>query len=206
MKILDGKADEIIRRAASTVFVSTAIWQNGKVDALMALGAQTRMIWEVARVYNQPPSVREVSLLYGNVGATSLVASGIEDLDLSEQLEPVIKAAVGHSLVGLVPGMTSVSSIVTHSVLGGAANAFLTLRVGVICRTYCACVTAFQPSFVRRSAALSAAAMLGSVVSASAGRVVKAILMAAKNAGASTMESAAVGVSKLNPFRPGRDK
>src|SRR5438128_137887 len=45
LKILDLRVDEIVKKTASAVFVSTAVSQNGRLDALMVLAAQTRMIW-----------------------------------------------------------------------------------------------------------------------------------------------------------------
>jgi hypothetical protein len=106
------------------------------------------------------------------------VANQIEDLDITEQVEPVIKAAVSGSLVSLVPGITSISSIVTHSILEGTANAFLTLRVGVVCRTYCGSLAVFDRKSARRHAGFTAATMLGSIVGESAATVAKAILAA----------------------------
>src|SRR5262249_32923873 len=138
LKVLDSQVDEMIKKTASTVFLSTALSQNGRLDALMVLTAQTRMIWQGACVYHHRPSLREMIRLYNNVGVTVFMASEIEDLDLTEQVEPVIKTAISGSLASLLPGISSISSIVTQSILDGTANAYLTLRVGVICRTYCA--------------------------------------------------------------------
>ena len=209
LRILDAHVNGIIKKTASTVFVSTAVSQNGRLDALMVLAAQTQMIWQVARVYNQRPSLRDMIQLYSNVGATVFVASQIEDLDLTEQVEPVIKAAISGSLVSLVPGITHISSIVTHSILEGTANAYLTLRVGVICRTYCASLTAFDRKSARRYASVTAAAMVGSIVGESAAKVAKAILAAAKKAGVSTIESTTAGIrgagERLNPFKKQRE-
>ena len=52
LRVLDAKADEVIKRTASTLFVSTAISQNGKLDALMVLAGLTHLIWQVAHIYN----------------------------------------------------------------------------------------------------------------------------------------------------------
>ena len=210
LRILDARASEIIKKTASSLFVSTAVSQNGRLDALMVLAAQTRMIWQIAHLYNQRPMLREFVQLYGNVGATLFAATELDDLDVSEQVEPVIRAALGGSVASLIPGIGSLASIVTHSVLEGTANAYLTLRVGVICQTYCRSVTAVSRKQVRRSASVSAAAMLGSIVSVSAAKVVKAIVAAAKRAGESSVGSAAAGIrtvgAKLNPFGPASEK
>ncbi len=205
LRVLDARADECIKATASSIFVSTAISQNGKLDALMVLAAQTRMIWQVARVYNQRPMPREMIRLYGNVGVTLFAASALEDIDITDQVAPVIHAALGSSLVSILPGITHISSLVTHSVVEGAANAYLTLRVGVICRTYCASLANIDPKPTRRYASFTAASMLGAIVGGSAATVAKAILAAARKAGVSTVGSTAAGIQKagarLNPFK-----
>jgi hypothetical protein len=187
------------------VFVSTAISQNGRLDALMVLAAQTRMVWRVAHVYYQRPSLREMIQLYANIGATIFLVSELEDLDISEQIEPVIESALAGSLAGAVPGATVVATLLTQSILDGTANAFLTLRIGVICQRYCASLVTFNRKAVRRLASVAAAAMLGSIVSDSAAVVTKAILNAAKRAGAGTVQSVGGGLlrlgERLNPFR-----
>ncbi len=190
---LDKRADEVIKKSASTLFVTTAISQNGRLDALLVLASQTRMIWNVARIYNQRPSIREWADLYANVAAAIFVANELEDLDIAEQIEPVITAAVGSSVMGMIPGISVVASIATQAVLDGTANAYLTLRVGLICQLYCKSLTAFDQKRARRFASVTAAGMLAAIVSASAGKVLKSIGNATKKAGAAT-------VAKLNPF------
>ena len=59
LKILDAHVDGIIKKAATTIFVSTAISQNGMLDALMVASAQSRMVWHIAQAYNQRPSLRK---------------------------------------------------------------------------------------------------------------------------------------------------
>lgn len=210
LKVLDAKADDVIKRTASTLFVTTAVSQNGRLDALMVLAEQTRLIWRVAHVYNQRPTMREFGRLYANVGAAVFAARELDDLDVSEQIEPLIKAAVGGTMASLVPGIAAVASIVMNAVLDGTANAYLTLRVGFICQTYCRSITAVNVGKTRRLASIAAASTLGSIVSGSAASVVRAIVAAARKAGGSRVEAAAAGIrgagAKLNPFKgPGED-
>ena len=197
IRILDAKASQVIKSTASTVFVSTAISQNGRLDAIMVLFAQSRMIWQVAHIYHQRPSLRELIQLYANVGATAFLVSEIEDLDINEQVEPVITTALGGSLAGLAPGMSMVATIVTQSILEGTANAYLSLRVGVIAQRYCASLTTLNRKGMRRYASVAAASMLGAIVSASAGVVTKAIVNAAKEAGVEAAGSVAGSVRRL---------
>ena len=76
--------------------------------------------------------------------------------------------------------VSTVTSILTNSILNGTANAFLTLRVGMITRKYCNTLVARDKSLIRKSATIEAAALLGSIVSAGAKRVAKLFLTALK--------------------------
>lgn len=82
------EADTLIRRTAATVFISTAAMQNGRLDGVVVLLTQTRMIWQIARLYVQRPSARDLIYLYGNVAGTALLASNLEDIDLSDVFAP----------------------------------------------------------------------------------------------------------------------
>jgi hypothetical protein len=201
LRTLDAKADEVIKTTASTVFVSTAVSQNGRLDALMVLTAQTRLVWRVAGIYNQRPTIGEFGKLYANVGATLFAASSLEDLDVYQQVEPVINAALGGTVAGMVPGFAPVASLLMNSMFDGTANAYLTLRVGAICKHYCRGVGVTDRRGIRRLASVEAAALLGSIVSGSAGVVAKSM----KRAAQSSMESAFGRIrgagARLNPFR-----
>ena len=128
IQLLDRQADEVVTSAASTVFLSTAVLQSGRLDVLVVLAAQTRLIWQIAHVYYQRPSVRDFAHLYANVASTAFIAAGIEDVDVD-----VLVTTILGSTVAAIPGLT----LLTSSVLTGSANAFLTLRVGMITKEYC---------------------------------------------------------------------
>src|SRR5438552_17126927 len=49
--VLSAESDTVVRRTASTVFLSTALMQNGRLDALILLFTQIQMVTRVARVY-----------------------------------------------------------------------------------------------------------------------------------------------------------
>ena len=51
--VLSAEADSVVRRTASTVFLSTALMQNGRLDALILLVTQIQMVTRVARMYVQ---------------------------------------------------------------------------------------------------------------------------------------------------------
>jgi len=183
---LDSRANEVIRSAASRVFLATAVSQNGSLDGLLVLLMQSRMIWQVAHVYYQRPGLRDLVALYGNVAGTALVASQLDDVDLSDQLQPVLSSVLG-SLAGAIPGLQATSAILVNSMVAGAANAFLTLRVGVIAKRYCGALVVPDPRALRRAAAAEAAGMLAAITRDGAKRVAQAFWDASRAKAADTV-------------------
>ncbi len=174
---LGDQADDVARRAAAEVFLTTAVSQHGSLDAVVMLGVQARMVWRVAHVYQQRPGARELVRLYANVGATAFIAGELEDMDVRDHIQPVVSGVFG-SVAGAVPGLQTASAVFVTSVLGGAANAFLTLRVAMITKQYCAALTSQPRRTLRRAAVVQAGAMLGDIVRSGARRVSQALLSA----------------------------
>lgn len=196
LAILSQDAEKTIRETASAVFINTAIMQNGRLDGLVTLFTQARMVWKIACAYQQRPSPRQMLYLYWNVGINALIAESIEDGELSEIIAPILASATtavaSSSLVSTVashlpsaialaanaagfqvpvPAKSSNNSptpphtsILVKSVTNGAANAFLTLRVGSIARQYCEALSSPSKGLVRRNATLSAIAIIGDIV------------------------------------------
>ncbi len=179
LKILSSKADQIVKKSASIVFVSTAISQSGRLDAFTVLFAQVKMVWQIAKLYYQRPSPREIIKLYANIAATAFVADELNEIDISRQVEPVITSVMGISLSASIPGMGKLAGIVTNSLLSGAANAYLTLRVGAIAKSYCTSLTRKEKGLLRRSATVEAARMLGKIVMSSTANITRAFMAAA---------------------------
>lgn len=169
LQILDKQADDAVASTASAVFLSTAVLQSGRLDMLVVLAAQTRLIWNVAHVYYQRPSLRDFVQLYANVASTAFIAAGVEDVDVD-----VLVSTVFGSTVAAIPGM----HLLTSSVLTGSANAFLTLRVGMITKEYCRCTVRLERSGLRRAATLQAAKLLGSIVRDGTVKLSKAVVTA----------------------------
>jgi hypothetical protein len=167
-------AETRTRDAASQVFVTTAISQNGSLDTFLVLAAQSKLVLEIARIYLQRPTVRELVHLYGNVAATAFVAGELEDLDLAEQVEPIVGAAFG-SAAGAIPGFGAATTIFVNSITTGAANAFLTLRVGIIAQQYCGATVLPPRRAIRRSAVFRATQLLGAITLGGTKRVAAAI-------------------------------
>jgi hypothetical protein len=171
---LSTDADSVVRRTASTVFLSTALMQNGRLDGLVVLFTQIQMVGRVARIYVQRPSPRELMRLYANVAGTAFIASGLESLDLGEMVAPLAVSVVP-ALKGGIPGLSGISALLVKCVSNGAANAFLTLRVGEIARGYCELTSRPSPEAIRRSATAAAVQHLGRIVRENGALVVKKI-------------------------------
>jgi hypothetical protein len=190
LAVLSRGCDDIIQKSAATVFVSTAISQSGRLDALFVLSSQWRMVWQIAKIYYQRPTLRDLGYLYSNVAATVFMASELDDIDVSEQVQPVISSTL--SAVSLsIPGMQALTSILVNSVLTGAANAFLTLRVGIIAKRYCGSLVLAERRSIRRWATAEAAQLLSSIVKQGTGRVSKAIWQASKEKAGGAVSGAA---------------
>jgi hypothetical protein len=168
------EADSIVRGTASTVFLSTALMQNGRLDGLIVLFTQIQMVGRIARVYVQRPSPRELVRLYANVAGTAFVASGLESLDLGEMVAPLAVSVVP-ALKGGIPGLSGISALLVRCVSNGAANAFLTLRVGEVARRYCELTSRCPPELIRKSATAAAVQHLGRIVRENGALVVKKI-------------------------------
>jgi hypothetical protein len=179
IKILNKNATGIVKETASTVFVVTAISQSGRLDAFTVLLALIRMVWKVSRVYNQRPSLGEMTKLYANVAATTFIASELDDIDISRQVEPIVGSVLGASISSAIPGVHMMATVVTNSLLVGAANAYLTLRVGSITKKYSGSLVKMERKKIRALATVEAARLLSLVVVSMAGNVSMAIMNAA---------------------------
>ncbi len=176
LAVLSKETDQVIRKTAGAVFIGTAIMQNGKLDGLISLVTQVKMVWAIACIYQQRPSPRQMIYLYSNVAVSALLAESIEDIDLYEVISPLLSSA-GFSALGAIPG----ASLVINSIASGTSNAFLTIRVGCIAKQYCEATSQLNKSDVRKSATLAAAKMVGSVVKENSGKILSESMKVALN-------------------------
>jgi hypothetical protein len=170
-KHLDQKANEEIKNTAQTIFISTAVSQSGSLDSFVVLVGQVKMVWRIAGIYNQRPAWKEMVRLYANVAVTSFAARAIEDLDFAEVIDPVIRSFGSTGFLNFIP----VISILSNSIFGGATNALLTLRTGIVARKYCSLFSHFETKetyrdekalkkHIKTSAIREAGTQLGSVI------------------------------------------
>jgi hypothetical protein len=200
IRVLDRQAEQIVRETASRVFLATAVSQSGRLDTLLVLSLQMRMVWKIARLYYQRPTPRDMVHLYANVAGTSFVAGELQDADLAEQIEPVFSAVLG-SFGSAVPGFQIASSILANSILSGAADAFLTLRVGMIASRYCGATVIEQPDTLRRAATARAAELLGGIVAEGSGKITRALWAHSRD---TVSDAAKVAGKKLADLLVGR--
>ena len=117
----------IIIRNAKIVMISTAICQNGKFDMMTVFAINVKMIKELVLKCGFRPSTRNLSKLTINVFSTALIADGIQNLTLEDVMP--------NSLLNTISDVPFLGKIV-ESVLDGAANALMTLRIGCVTRRY----------------------------------------------------------------------
>lgn len=184
---LDQRADDLVKSTASVVFLSTAVSQNGQFDAMIVLAAQSRMVWQIAHLYHQRPTVRDMTRLYANVAVTAFAAGAIDEIDLNQQVQPILGSTLG-SAAGVIPGMQVAATVLVNSVMSGTANAYLTLRVGLIAKRYCGAIVVQPKPALRRAASAEAAKMLGAIVSSGTKTISGAIFGAVRDKGVQTID------------------
>jgi hypothetical protein len=160
--VLSKEVDSIIKNTASAVFVSTAVNQNGKLDGFITLIAQAKMVWQIASLYHQRPSPRQILYLYTNVGSAALLAQSIDDIDFAEVVVPIVVSIIP-SLKGAVPGLQGISNLLVNSLSSGATNGLITLRVGFVAKQYCEALSTPSRSLVRRNATIASLALIGDI-------------------------------------------
>ena len=178
LAVLREQANEEIRAASKRVFIGTALSQNGRLDGLVVLFLIARLVWRLAKLYNQRPHHRELVNLYVNIAATSFLAGSIEDLGVEEYVRELMAPLVSGSAVGALPGAQAIAGAITTSVLTGSTNCLLTLRCGIVARNYLT-LDLEGRSAMRRSATLEAARMFMGLSAGTVTYVTKALIKGA---------------------------
>lgn len=119
--------NKLIIKNSTTVMVSTALSQNGNLDMLSVVAINLKMIKEIVQLSGFRPTYPNLAKLSLNVLVTSLIAEGLEDIEVSE----LLPNKISETLTDL-PFIKTISS----SILSGIANGMLTCRVGVVTRSY----------------------------------------------------------------------
>ena len=182
-QVLKQRGDDMMRSDASGVFLTTAVSQNGVLDGLTVLAALLKLVYNLTTLYENRPDMRRIMYLYGQIAGVVLLVRTIEDADLIEdQVEPLMASLLGGTVISLIPGAVGITTLVVNSVVEGAVNALLTLRVGAIAQRYLSELVQFDKRLIRRSASLEATKQLGTILSDNAITVVKSFANATKDA------------------------
>jgi hypothetical protein len=132
------KVNDCIKEAAIFTLFSTAISQNGRLDAAMVLVNNFRMIKNIVGIFGYRPSSLQLWRLYATILLTSLVSMELDDIDIVELIPQL-------NQLNVIPGFPLLAS----SLLQGTGSAFLTLRVGYLTRKF---LTTPQEEYNRRQA------------------------------------------------------
>ena len=119
--------NKIIVSHAESVFMTTAISQNGRLDAIAVLTINLKLIKELVVKCGFRPSYAALGKLSFNVLTSAIIAESLEDMKFSE-LFP-------QSTLNALAEMPIIKTV-TGSLAQGAGNALLSLRVGIVCRNY----------------------------------------------------------------------
>jgi hypothetical protein len=124
---IKNEMNQLIIQNSKTVMVSTALSQNGNLDMLSVIVMNLKMIKEITLLTGFRPSYTNLAKLSVNVLVTSIIAEGLDDLDVSELLPNKISETMTD-----LPFVKTISS----SIISGTANGLLTCRVGVVTRSF----------------------------------------------------------------------
>ncbi|MCF7924147.1 MAG: DUF697 domain-containing protein [Candidatus Izimaplasma sp.] len=126
-KTIKKELNKMIVTYAETVYLSTAISQNGKLDALAVITINLRLIKSLVVKCGFRPNYLSLGKLSLNVLTTAIIAENLEDMNFSE-----IFPSSSINALQEIPLLKTV----TGSFAQGIGNALLSLRVGIICRNY----------------------------------------------------------------------
>ena len=161
------RSSQIVKDHARLAFLSTAVIQNGSLDALMLAYANLKLVRALVIHFGFRPSFPALLTMYGQILAAALIAERVEDMQL-EDVFPPLSASVGGGVMSAIPGM----HLIVHALLQGMGSAFLTLRTGYLTEEYILRgAQAFDRRRERQSANRRAAKELLGVVLATAAQL-----------------------------------
>ncbi len=127
--------DQIIKETAVNVGIFTAISQSGRIDAIILLVNNIRMINKIISIYRQRPSVKEILKIYTLAGSAAFLADQIEDMEIDNMVADSLHAFGGVGLA--LPVIGKMFDIAVQ----GVFNAFLTMRMGFTVKKACGALT-----------------------------------------------------------------
>lgn len=118
---LKKKIDEIVVGSARDTMFLTAVSQSSFFDSLIVLINNFRMVKKIVVLCGFRPSFFRLAKLYINIVSSTLIADGLQKLDISSLISTSIQGT---------------GKVLTNSAVNGVINAFFMLRIGVLTRNY----------------------------------------------------------------------
>lgn len=178
---LEARTAALTTESAESIFFHTAISQSGRMDVVVGLGEQFRIVRKLARLYYPHAGIRILSRTYLAVAGAVLRPGSREEINPGAQIGPAI---IGASVVGAIPGANLVSIIIADAVIQGSANALTVLRAGLVTRLYFEALLAgkpTEPNTLLQNANRESLALLSGLVTRASGVLSRAIWDAAKD-------------------------
>ncbi len=119
------QVNRVIYDTAKKVFIVTAVSQNSVYDMIGMAAANFTLVRRITELCGFRPSTPQVIGLYIKVASITLIAGGIEEMDLEDMIPLATESALSKTL-----------GIIAASATQGALNALMTLRVAVIAKNY----------------------------------------------------------------------
>ena len=119
------QVNRVIYDTAKKVFVVTAVSQNSLYDMLGMASANYTLLKRIVEICGFRPSTPQVIGLYLKVASITLLAGGIEEMDIEDMIPLATESALSKTL-----------GIIAASATQGALNALMTLRIAVIAKNY----------------------------------------------------------------------
>ena len=141
-----------IKEWAKTVFVITAVSQNGKMDSLAVIGINLRLISDIVKASGFRHTKPQIIKLYIKVLTTSLITyitstvltdamdfdptDAVDDIsNISDNSVDVDGFDLGTSLVTTLRKLP-LAGVLLESAIEGTVNALMTLRIGYVIKAY----------------------------------------------------------------------
>ncbi|MBU1145468.1 MAG: YcjF family protein [Firmicutes bacterium] len=164
-KTIKKELNKLIVKHAETVFLSTAISQNGRLDSLAVITINLKLIKELVLKCGFRPSYSSLGRLSFNVLTSAVIAESLEDINFNE-----IFPSKGLNALAEIPFLKTIIG----SFAQGVGNALLSLRVGIICRNYLFMnLKGVSKSQIRKMAFAEAVLLLPSVLAESVKKLPK---------------------------------
>jgi putative membrane protein len=120
-----------IFETAKKVFIITAISPNSMLDMLGMASANFSLIKRITQICGFRPSNVQVLGLYVKTLSMTLLAGGLEEMNIEEIVSMSIESVTGNA-----SKISRIVGFVTAPIIQGTTNAYTTIRIGMITKNY----------------------------------------------------------------------